>query len=78
MDPGDFSNTSDIRLALSRVITWTSDPKSTDIRKVKTVIYTVKYADLHLYLIIWIIATLNLELLENIKWWIIAEISEKS
>lgn len=33
MDPGDFTNTSDTRLAVSRVITWTTEPKSQDVRK---------------------------------------------
>lgn len=33
MDPGDFSNTSDTRLAVSRIITWTTEPKSVDVRK---------------------------------------------
>ncbi|KAL5010946.1 hypothetical protein ScPMuIL_013251 [Solemya velum] len=33
MEPSDFTNSSDIRLAISRIITWTTDPKSLDIRK---------------------------------------------
>ncbi|KAM8904974.1 CLIP-associating protein 1-B-like isoform 2-T2 [Spinachia spinachia] len=33
MDPSDFLNTSETRLAVSRVITWTSEPKSSDLRK---------------------------------------------
>ncbi|XP_045153413.1 CLIP-associating protein 2 isoform X13 [Echinops telfairi] len=33
MDPGDFTNSSETRLAVSRVITWTTEPKSSDVRK---------------------------------------------
>ncbi|XP_053785916.1 CLIP-associating protein 2 isoform X7 [Desmodus rotundus] len=33
MDPGDFINSSETRLAVSRVITWTTEPKSSDVRK---------------------------------------------
>ncbi|XP_061251769.1 CLIP-associating protein 2 isoform X22 [Bos javanicus] len=33
MDPGDFVNSSETRLAVSRVITWTTEPKSSDVRK---------------------------------------------
>jgi len=34
MDPGDFVNSSETRLAVSRIITWTTEPKSSDVRKV--------------------------------------------
>ncbi|XP_074262056.1 CLIP-associating protein 2 isoform X21 [Saimiri boliviensis] len=33
MDPADFINSSETRLAVSRVITWTTEPKSSDVRK---------------------------------------------
>ncbi|KAM7063862.1 CLIP-associating protein 2 isoform 17-T17 [Molossus nigricans] len=33
MDPGDFINSSETRLAVSRFITWTTEPKSSDVRK---------------------------------------------
>uniref|UniRef100_A0A803W2B4 Cytoplasmic linker associated protein 1 n=1 Tax=Ficedula albicollis TaxID=59894 RepID=A0A803W2B4_FICAL len=35
MDPTDFVNSSETRLAVSRIITWTTEPKSSDVRKVK-------------------------------------------
>uniref|UniRef100_A0A8C2ERK8 Cytoplasmic linker associated protein 1 n=1 Tax=Cyprinus carpio TaxID=7962 RepID=A0A8C2ERK8_CYPCA len=34
MDPSDFMNSSETRLAVSRIITWTTEPKSLDVRKV--------------------------------------------
>nr|XP_046182160.1 CLIP-associating protein 2 isoform X36 [Oncorhynchus gorbuscha] len=33
MEPQDFVNSSETRLAVSRVITWTTEPKSSDVRK---------------------------------------------
>uniref|UniRef100_A0A8C7HS29 Cytoplasmic linker associated protein 2 n=1 Tax=Oncorhynchus kisutch TaxID=8019 RepID=A0A8C7HS29_ONCKI len=33
MDPQDFVNSSETRLAVSRIITWTTEPKSSDVRK---------------------------------------------
>ncbi|XP_037401460.1 CLIP-associating protein 1-B isoform X12 [Pygocentrus nattereri] len=33
MDPTDFVNSSETRLAVSRIITWTMEPKSSDVRK---------------------------------------------
>ncbi|XP_058646914.1 CLIP-associating protein 1-B isoform X2 [Onychostoma macrolepis] len=33
MDPSDFVNSSETRLAVSRIITWTTEPKSLDVRK---------------------------------------------
>lgn len=33
MDPGDFVSSSETRLAVSRIITWTTEPKSSDVRK---------------------------------------------
>ncbi|XP_016054325.1 PREDICTED: CLIP-associating protein 2 isoform X1 [Miniopterus natalensis] len=33
MDPGDFINSSETRLAVSRFITWTTEPKSSEVRK---------------------------------------------
>ncbi|XP_051913378.1 CLIP-associating protein 1-B-like isoform X5 [Hippocampus zosterae] len=38
MDPADFVNTSETRLAVSRIITWTSEPKSSDVRKAAQVV----------------------------------------
>lgn len=35
MDPTDFVNSSETRLAVSRIITWTTEPKSSDVRKVR-------------------------------------------
>uniref|UniRef100_A0A8B9CMT0 Cytoplasmic linker associated protein 1 n=1 Tax=Anser brachyrhynchus TaxID=132585 RepID=A0A8B9CMT0_9AVES len=37
MDPTDFVNSSETRLAVSRIITWTTEPKSSDVRKVSWV-----------------------------------------
>jgi len=34
MDPAELTNTSDTRLAITRIITWTTDPKSVDVRQV--------------------------------------------
>ena len=34
MEPQHFVNTSDMRLAVSRFITWTTEPKSAEVRKV--------------------------------------------
>ncbi|XP_053259402.1 CLIP-associating protein 1 isoform X13 [Podarcis muralis] len=33
MDPTDFANSSEAKLAVSRIITWTTEPKSSDVRK---------------------------------------------
>ncbi|XP_031134339.1 CLIP-associating protein 1a isoform X26 [Sander lucioperca] len=33
MEPTDFVNSSETRLAVSRIITWTTEPKSSDVRK---------------------------------------------
>lgn len=33
MEPSDFSNSSETRLAVSRIITWTTEPRSVDVRK---------------------------------------------
>ncbi|XP_058878851.1 CLIP-associating protein 2-like isoform X25 [Acipenser ruthenus] len=38
MDPGDFVNSSETRLAVSRIITWTTEPKSSDVRKAAQVV----------------------------------------
>ncbi|XP_032412037.1 CLIP-associating protein 1-A-like isoform X15 [Xiphophorus hellerii] len=38
MDPADFVNSSETRLAVSRVITWTTEPKSADVRKAAQVV----------------------------------------
>jgi len=35
MEMKEFSNTSDTRLAVSRIITWTTEPKSHEVRKVR-------------------------------------------
>lgn len=37
MDPTDFVNSSETRLAVSRIITWTTEPKSSDVRKVNLI-----------------------------------------
>ena len=34
MDPSDFVNTMDTRLAVSRIINWTMEPRNVDVRKV--------------------------------------------
>jgi len=34
MQPTDFTNSSDVRLAVSRIVTWTTEPKSVEVRKV--------------------------------------------
>ncbi|XP_075926464.1 CLIP-associating protein 1-B isoform X17 [Petromyzon marinus] len=39
MDPADFVNSSETRLAVSRIITWTSEPKSSDVRKTAPGLY---------------------------------------
>uniref|UniRef100_A0A4W4GAB3 TOG domain-containing protein n=1 Tax=Electrophorus electricus TaxID=8005 RepID=A0A4W4GAB3_ELEEL len=45
MEPQDFVNSSETRLAVSRIITWTTEPKSSDVRKVRVFdansIYTI-------------------------------------
>ncbi|KAI8725974.1 CLIP-associating protein 2 isoform X12, partial [Biomphalaria glabrata] len=33
MDPSDFVNTMDARLAVSKVISWTMEPRNADVRK---------------------------------------------
>ncbi|NXH20689.1 CLAP1 protein, partial [Bucco capensis] len=38
MDPTDFVNSSETRLAVSRIITWTTEPKSSDVRKVTQIV----------------------------------------
>ncbi|XP_057715909.1 CLIP-associating protein 1-B-like [Corythoichthys intestinalis] len=38
MDPAEFVNTSETRLAVSRIITWTTEPKSSDVRKAAQVV----------------------------------------
>ncbi|XP_034160130.2 CLIP-associating protein 1a isoform X30 [Pangasianodon hypophthalmus] len=38
MDPADFQNSSETRLAVSRIITWTTEPKSSDVRKAAQVV----------------------------------------
>ncbi|XP_046714475.1 CLIP-associating protein 1-like isoform X23 [Silurus meridionalis] len=38
MDPTDFVNSSETRLAVSRIITWTTEPKSSDVRKAAQVV----------------------------------------
>lgn len=46
MEPQDFVNSSETRLAVSRIITWTTEPKSSDVRKVQDTrnIYTHTHA----------------------------------
>ncbi|XP_036905748.1 CLIP-associating protein 1 isoform X15 [Sturnira hondurensis] len=38
MDPTDFINSSETRLAVSRIITWTTEPKSSDVRKAAQIV----------------------------------------
>ncbi|XP_030808072.1 CLIP-associating protein 1 isoform X9 [Camarhynchus parvulus] len=38
MDPTDFVNSSETRLAVSRIITWTTEPKSSDVRKAAQIV----------------------------------------
>ncbi|XP_039505642.1 CLIP-associating protein 1a isoform X27 [Pimephales promelas] len=38
MDPADFVNSSETRLAVSRIITWTTEPKSSDVRKAAQIV----------------------------------------
>ncbi|XP_036174796.1 CLIP-associating protein 1 isoform X7 [Myotis myotis] len=38
MDPIDFINSSETRLAVSRIITWTTEPKSSDVRKAAQIV----------------------------------------
>lgn len=42
MEPQDFVNSSETRLAVSRIITWTTEPKSSDVRKVGESVLFVK------------------------------------
>ncbi|XP_060118841.1 CLIP-associating protein 1 isoform X10 [Heteronotia binoei] len=38
MDPNDFVNSSEAKLAVSRIITWTTEPKSSDVRKAAQIV----------------------------------------
>ncbi|NXS94740.1 CLAP1 protein, partial [Jacana jacana] len=38
MDTADFVNSSETRLAVSRIITWTTEPKSSDVRKAAQIV----------------------------------------
>uniref|UniRef100_A0A8C8SRV5 Cytoplasmic linker associated protein 1 n=1 Tax=Pelusios castaneus TaxID=367368 RepID=A0A8C8SRV5_9SAUR len=38
MDPTDFVSSSETRLAVSRIITWTTEPKSSDVRKAAQIV----------------------------------------
>uniref|UniRef100_A0A670KF11 Cytoplasmic linker associated protein 1 n=1 Tax=Podarcis muralis TaxID=64176 RepID=A0A670KF11_PODMU len=38
MDPTDFANSSEAKLAVSRIITWTTEPKSSDVRKAAQIV----------------------------------------
>uniref|UniRef100_A0A8B9KZC2 Cytoplasmic linker associated protein 2 n=1 Tax=Astyanax mexicanus TaxID=7994 RepID=A0A8B9KZC2_ASTMX len=40
MEPQDFVNSSETRLAVSRIITWTTEPKSSDVRKPSNTTHT--------------------------------------
>lgn len=42
MEAPDFVNSSETRLAVSRIITWTTEPKSSDVRKVRSQFNTHK------------------------------------
>ena len=37
LEPSDLVNSSDVRLAVSRIVTWTTEPKSVEVRKVVAV-----------------------------------------
>ena len=39
MEPVDIANNADIRIALSKIINWSSEPKSIEMRKVKRKIF---------------------------------------
>jgi len=39
LEPTDLVNSSDVRLAVSRVVTWTTEPKSVEVRKVFHVVF---------------------------------------
>lgn len=45
MEPQDFVNSSETRLAVSRIITWTTEPKSSDVRKVLDIICSLHERD---------------------------------
>ncbi|XP_013913746.1 PREDICTED: CLIP-associating protein 1 isoform X15 [Thamnophis sirtalis] len=38
MDPTDFVNSSEAKLAVSKIITWTTEPKSSDVRKAAQIV----------------------------------------
>uniref|UniRef100_A0A2K5SCQ0 Cytoplasmic linker associated protein 1 n=1 Tax=Cebus imitator TaxID=2715852 RepID=A0A2K5SCQ0_CEBIM len=38
MDPTDFVNSSETRVAVSRIVTWTTEPKSSDVRKAAQIV----------------------------------------
>ncbi|TKS88459.1 CLIP-associating protein 2 [Collichthys lucidus] len=46
MEAPDFVNSSETRLAVSRIITWTTEPKSSDVRKLNTPEFTMLLAAL--------------------------------
>lgn len=52
MQPGDFCNSSDVRLAVSRVITWTTEPKSVEVRKVLKLHFTLPVLVDHLLCVV--------------------------
>jgi len=41
LEPADLVNSSDVRLAVSRIVTWTTEPKSVEVRKVFTHLLTL-------------------------------------
>lgn len=43
MDPSDFTNSGETRLAVSRIITWTTEPKSADVRKESAAVIVVLF-----------------------------------
>ena len=47
MEPQDFVNSSETRLAVSRIITWTTEPKSSDVRKVRETFHA-NSTDIHI------------------------------
>jgi hypothetical protein len=43
MEPVDISNNADIRIALSKIINWSNEPKSIEMRKVKRKFFYINF-----------------------------------
>ena len=48
MEPVDIANNADIRIALSKIINWSSEPKSIEMRKVTTLMSSNQETERHL------------------------------